>query len=240
MTFRHLALVALLFTGPALRSQDPAPTTDPAPTATPAPAATLLGRIENDRYIAPGEVFSVALPALDPATASVFDNGEIVVFKDRTSTLLTIAAFPMPPIAKFDYDTEGPRDYLIAFFRDNIVRDYREAFPDSAIESARFLPGVFGGTTVAFTLLPGGSAFTPPTAAAGSLPRPVAKRGHLIFVQGDRIYVVAIELAERVTQPDTYKLTTEEEDRALFGRLVTVLSSLRIPAGALPPATPRP
>ncbi len=228
---RLLVLAALLFAGFAARAE-------PAP-----PAAKLLGRIADNRYHAPADVYSVAVPVLQGDHATIIDNGEIVVFKDQVATLLTIAAFPMPPIARFDYETEGPREYLIQFFRDNVVRDYREAFPGSAIESARFLPDVFGGAVVAFTLLPGGSAFDPPDPVDpvdSAAPPPVAKRGHFVFVHDGRIYVIAVELAERVTEPDEYELTTAEEDRVLFDRLVTVTAALRFGADPTPAASAAP
>ncbi len=234
MPLRPLALVVLLLAGFVARAEPPAP----APPAAPAPK--LLGRIADNRYHAPADIYSVAVPVLHGDAATILDNGEIVVFKDKISTLLTIAAFPLPPIAQFDYDTDGPREFLINFFRDNIVRDYRQAFPDSSIESARFLPDIFGGALVAFTLLPGGSAFGPPEPVNPAAPPPVAKRGHFVFVRDGRIYVIAVELAERVTQPAEYKLTTAEEDHILFDRLVTVTSALRFGAMPAPAAGAQP
>lgn len=228
MTLRYLALSALLAAGTVLHSAPPAPPPEPAtPTTDPDAPRALLGHLANGRYTAPGGTYSVQVPVLHGEQTAIMDNGEIVVFKDRIATLLTVAAFPMPAIAKFEYETSGPREYLISFFRDNILRDYRREFPDSAIESARFLPDVLGGAIVAFTLLPGGSAFAGPESDNPVAAPRAAKRGHLVFVQQGRIYVVAVELAERITQPDTYTLTSAEEDRLLFDRLVTVLATLR-------------
>lgn len=229
MMLRPLALLLLL----TLAARSPAETTVPAitpPAEAPAPAAAtraLRGGIEAGRYHAPDNVFSVSVPVLHGEKTSITDNGEIVVFKDKVATLLTIAAFPMPPFAQWEHDTTPPRDYLIGFFRDNILRDYDREFPGSAIESARFIPSFQGGALVAFTLSPGGSAFEakeprPPTSAA-----PVAKRGHFVFVRDSHIFVVATELAERVTLGAAYNLGTIEEDRILFDRLITVLAATR-------------
>ena len=241
MTLLLRALSALLIVGPALAANPgPAPLEESAPAAAP----KLLGRIEGDRYIAPGEAYSVPVPVLHGDNATIMDNGEIVVFKDKVATLLTIAAFPMPPVARWEYETTPARDYLIAFFRDNILRDYVREFPGSTIESARFLPEVYGGAMVAFTLLPDGSVFTPHT------PRPppdlVAKRGHFVFVREGRIFVLAVELAERITRTVDTVLTTAEEDQVLFDRLITVLAAMRFgqdaisapAAGASPPNSP--
>ena len=224
---------ALLIVGTALAA-DPAPA--PLEESAPAAAPKLLGRIDGDRYIAPGEVYSVPVPVLHGDNATIMDNGEIVVFKDKVATLLTIAAFPMPPVARWEHETTPPRDYLIAFFRDNILRDYVRGFPGSTIESARFLPEVFGGALVAFTLLPDGSVFTPPAPRAPSAPALVAKRGHFVFVREGRIFVLAIELAERITRTADTALTTAEEDQVLFDRLVTVLAAMRFGHDAGPAA----
>lgn len=245
MTLRIFVLSALLAAGTGLRSEPtaaapspPAPAAPPssvsaqsgsapAPTSAAKPAGKLHGRVEANRYSAPGDVYSVPVPVFHGAESAIMDTAEIVVFKDKVSTLLTIAAFKMPAYAKWEFDGMEPKEYLISFFRDNILRDYRHEFPESSIESARFLPEIFAGGMVAFTLMPGGSAFAPPAPASPLAPAPVAKRGHLVFVRNGYIYVIAAELAERVTQPATYKLTTQEEDRLLFGRLATVLEALR-------------
>ncbi len=233
MTLRFPALLAFLAAGIALHAETAAPTpAAPAETTTAAPK--LQGRIEDDRYHAPGDVFSVPVPVLHGENQVVMDNGEIVVFKDKVSTLLTIAAFPMPPIAQWEYKTTPPKDYLITFFRDNILRDYRGEFPESSIESARFLPDVSGGAMVAFTLLPGGSAFASTEPRPPTAPPAVAKRGHLVFVHDNRVIVIAVELAERITKEANYTLTTPEEDRILFDRLATVFTALRFGPDAQP------
>lgn len=241
MTLRSLALF-LLVAGTALRSE-PTPSATPAPVSpaatAPAPATErkLHGRVEANRYYAPGDVYSVPVPVFHGTESAIMDTAEIVVFKDKVSTLLTIAAFKMPAYAKWEFEGMEPKEYLISFFRDNILRDYRHEFPESSIESARFLPEIFAGGMVAFTLMPGGSAFASPAPASPLAPAPVAKRGHLVFVRNGYIYVIAAELAERVTQPATYKLTTREEDRLLFGRLATVLEALRFGPDIKPSTT---
>lgn len=244
MTPRLLApLLLLLATHGFVQASDSAApaTTPPANTAAaPAEAPKLRGRLEDGRYHAPGDTYSVSVPVLHGDKTAIMDNGEIVVFKDKVATLLTIAAFPMPPFAKWEHATTPPREYLIGFFRDNILRDYDREFPGSTIESARFIPEFQGGALVAFALLPGGSAFEPAAPLPPTAPPPIAKRGHVVFVRDDRIFVVAIELAERVTRSADYKLTTAEEDRILFDRLITVLAATRFgpaeaPTGIAPP-----
>lgn len=240
MTLRFLALLTLLATGSVLSADQPAVSDAAAPASQePHRSPLLLGHIADGRYYAPGNAYSVALPVLHGDQTDIRDNGEIVVFKDRVSTLLTIAAFEMPRIAQWEYETSTPREYLIDFFRGNILRDYRREFPDSTIEDARFIPEIFEGALVGFTLLPGGSAFSPPEPPAPIAPPPVAKRGHLVFVRDHRIFVIAIELAERVTRANGTVLSTADEDRELFDRLVSVLGAMRFGPEA-PTGTPIP
>jgi hypothetical protein len=88
--------------------------------------------------------------------------------------------------------------------------------------------------------MPGGSAFDlDPTAAALPVHAPgIAKRGHLVFVKNNFVFVLAIELAERVTKQSEYHLSTVDEDRVLLERLVLVVTAMQIPAAAPAPATP--
>ena len=236
MTFLLRALSALLVAGSAIASEPAAAPGPIAPEAA-ATATKLLGRIDSGRYFAPHGAFSTPVPVLRGEGSAIMDNGEIVVFKDKVATLLTIAAFPMPPVALWEFETTPPKDYLIAFFRDNILRDYVHEFPGSTIESARFLPEVFGGSMVAFTLLPAGSVFAPATPRPPTAPPLVAKRGHLVFVRDGRVFVLAVELAERITRPEGSALTTAEEDQVLFDRLITVLGAMHFGRDAAPTRT---
>jgi hypothetical protein len=78
-----------------------------------------------------------------------------------------------------------------------------------------------GGALIAYTLLPGGSMFAGKSSILGTSENaPVAKRGNLIFVRNNVIYVITTELAERVTERSAYKKTKAEEDVILRDRLV--------------------
>lgn len=241
MTRLALALPTLL--AYALFSATPVAVAQPASAATEPAAAPettkLSGQILDGLYLAPSGAYAVPMPILQGEAAVVMDTDTVVVFRDKQSVLLTIAAFPMPALAQWEHHSQGPRDYLIAFFRDNILRDYTNAFPASRVESVKFVPDYNGGTLLTYTLMPGGSAFDPdPVAVAqeGYVPA-VAKRGHLVFVRDRRVFVLAIELAERVTKQSQYNWSTAEEDRVLLDRLATVITALRIPAASVPAET---
>jgi hypothetical protein len=55
----------------------------------------------------------------------------------------------------------------------------------------------------------------------------VAKRGNLIFVRNEYIYIVSTELAERVTEGLAYHKTTAEEDALLRQRLSDILERIQ-------------
>ena len=215
------------------------PSIQPEPAATPE-TTKLSGQVQDGIYRAPSGAYAVPMPVLHGDAAVIMDTDTVVVFKDKRSVLLTIAAFPMPAIAQWEFEAQGPRDYLIAFFRDNILRDYTSAFPESRVENVKFIPDYNGGTLLIYTLMPGGSAFDhdPAAVAQEGYAPAVAKRGHLVFVKDKLVFVLAIELAERVTKQSQYSLSSIEEDRILLDRLVTVITALQIPAS--PAATPAP
>ena len=84
------------------------------------------------------------------------------------------------------------------------------------------------GTLIGYSLLPGGSEFEhvnrvldgPPLEPA------LAKRGTLVFLHDRHVYAISAELAERVTQRSTYKLTREQEDELLSTRLTAILGRI--------------
>ncbi|HUG11903.1 MAG TPA: hypothetical protein VMM36_12860 [Opitutaceae bacterium] len=197
---------------------------------------SLRGRIENGRYYAPTDAFDIAIPMLVGDRPLVLDNPNIVVFRDDVRTMLTIAAIRMEAIDKWDLETTSPREFLIKFFRESVLADYRESFPGTTVESARLLNNLEGGALLVATLHPNGSAFEtdPIVRNDPATPPPVAKRGNLIFARGDFVYVISTELADRVTESSTYTTDIETEDRILNDRLVEVHSKIHFAGDPAP------
>jgi hypothetical protein len=107
------------------------------------------------------------------------------------------------------------------------MTDFRNMFPTAKVESADFSPAIMNGALTAFTLLPGGSMFTDKHALlAPEDSPPVAKRGNIVFVRNNTVYIVSTELAERVIERTTYKKTPLEEDTILRRRLVDILKTM--------------
>jgi hypothetical protein len=85
-----------------------------------------------------------------------------------------------------------------------------------------------GGSMITFALLPGGSYFEDKN-RVGEAPVQapvVAKRGTLLFLRNQYIYIISTELAERATQRTTYNRTVEQENQLLSERLTTFVGRL--------------
>jgi hypothetical protein len=92
-----------------------------------------------------------------------------------------------------------------------------------------------------YSLLPNGSMFTlDPAAPATPEAVPTAKRGSLLFIHKNHVFVVAIELAERITKRSRYNLSKETEDKVLQERLFKMASVMELLPGKtpVPPAKP--
>ena len=65
---------------------------------------------------------------------------------------------------------------------------------------------------------------------------PTAKRGNLLFIKGDNIFILSSEIAERATERSLYTKTTAQENDILQDRLLDVLRKMRFTSAAV--ATP--
>ncbi len=205
------------------------------PAASSAQSAILVGKIEGDTYFSATGEFSLPLPVLRELGGTVTDTENVVTFSDSYNTHISIACFPQDSLQRWELETRGPRDYLLYFFTDFVLADFARRFPGSAIEGARFVPELMGGALIAYALLPGGSYFEAQANALGAPPpAPVtAKRGTLLFVRNQHVFVLSTELAERATQRTTYAATPESENARLTARLTELVGRLVFPA---PPA----
>ncbi|HEY0946720.1 MAG TPA: hypothetical protein VGD81_15680 [Opitutaceae bacterium] len=194
--------------------------------------ATTLGRLEGDQYVSPTGAFRVKLPVLPELGGAIDETENVVTFQDQFNVHASIACFPMDATQRWENETRGRRDYLIWFFDNFVQADFQGRFPGSRIESAKFLHGVEGGALLAYNLLPGGSMFEDRIILTANESLPVAKRGNLLFVHDKHVYVLSIELAEKVVERSTYKKTTAEEDEVLRRRLLELLNKMRFTEAA--------
>lgn len=195
----------------------------------------LHGRWDGTTYHSAGGGFSIVSPVLPELGGRVADTENVVTFDDAFNLHLGIASFPLDLTQRWELDTRGRRDYLAFFFSNFVLTDFVSRTPGTSVESMRWLPDLQGGALAVFALMPGGSYFEDKNAVIdAATPRalPVAKRGNLLFVRDRRLFVITTELAERVTQPTTFRKTAEEENSLLQQRLIEIVGKMTFPERA--------
>lgn len=203
-------------------------------TAAPAPPQT-YGRIDGDTYISPTGLYRMKIPVVPQLGGAIADTPNLVNFDDDFSIHISVAAFPLTPELKAEFEKRGIKDFLIYFFTSFIMPDYAARFPGSKMEeNAAFLSKFQGGAMIIYTLHPGGSYFEQRVTFSRWLPPAVAKRGNLCFVKDGHIFVLSTELAERVLERSTYRKTPEEENAILHQRLLDLVEKMQF-AGPPPP-----
>ncbi len=206
--------LCLAFLAAALRAQAP-------------DAPVLAGTIEGKNYVSPTGVFKIAIPVLPELGGQITDTPNVVTFQDAFNVHVTIAAFPQDATQRWELSTRGLKDYLIYFFSNFVLADFKQTFAGVQIESAKFIPGTLDGTLLTYILIPGGTMFGNRVPVIADDRIPVAKRGNFVFVRSGHIFVVGIELAERVIEGKAYAKTVAEEDEILRTRLNDIVGKLQ-------------
>jgi hypothetical protein len=195
----------------------------------------LAGRIEGKNYVSPTGAFRVIVPVLPELGGRVNDTNNVVTFQDDFNVLATIAAFPMDATQRWELSTRGQKDYLAYFFANYVMPDFQQSFPGASAESAKYASAIGDGSLIVYTLLPGGSMFAHKLSFAADQAVLVAKRGNLVFVRNGWVFVLSVELAERILERSSYHQTTAEEDDVLRQRLVDLFGKIEF---TKPAATP--
>ncbi|HEX2101688.1 MAG TPA: hypothetical protein VHF69_13530 [Candidatus Synoicihabitans sp.] len=195
----------------------------------------LHGKIEGTRYHSPTGEFSITIPVLPELGGSIEDTPNVVTFQDEFNLHASIACFEMDATHRWENETRGRREYLIWFFSNFVQSDFRERFPGSQLESAKFFGSFLSGSLLVYNLLPGGSMFEHRISLIGDEAPPVAKRGNLLFVHDGHIYVISTELAEKVVERRTFNKSVEDENEILRKRLFDLVARITF---AHEPATP--
>lgn len=221
LTFTLLAAIAAI----VVHAQQPA---EPA----------LQGKVQGKTYISPTGIFRVTIPVLPELGGEITDTPNVVTFQDDFNVHVSIAAFPQDATQRWELSTRGVKDYLVYFFSNFVLADFKETFEGVKLESAKFIPGMLEGALLTYLLIPDGTMFADRVPQLGTADRVViAKRGNLLFVRNGHIFVISTELAERAIEGVAYKKTTEEEDEILRQRLIDIVSKIQF---ANPPGTPSP
>jgi hypothetical protein len=187
----------------------------------------LFGTIRKGVYTSPTGTFSIEIPVLPELGGSVRDTPNVVTFRDGYGLQISIGAFVHDATLRWQLSTRGTKDYLIYFFSDFVLTDFRKFCSGTNIESAGFSADLMDGSLFTYILLPGGSVFADDLVfAAPDAPPPVAKRGNMLFVKNGVTYVISTELSERVTEGSRFKKTTQEENQILRKRLQNIASNM--------------
>ncbi len=186
----------------------------------------LAGKIEGDAYLAPTGTYKITIPVLPELGGDLEDTPNAVHFHDTVNTHASIACFPLDASQSWLLETKGKKEYLVEFFTRYVQTDFAQRYPGSKVESARYLPSLNEGSVLAYNLLPGGTMFPQRITLLEGDPIPVAKRGNLLFIKNNHLYILSIELAEKVIERSTYNKTTAEEDDILRKRLIGLLDKM--------------
>mgnify|MGYP001556558431 FL=1 len=205
-------------------------------------AEPILGHVEGRNYLSPTGAFKISIPVLPELGGTITDTPNVVTFQDDFTVHMSIAAFPQDATQRWELSTRGPKDYFVGFFRDYVFSDFKQSIEGATIESASFVPSMMDGALIAYILLPGGSMFMDKIPIIANDKPAVAKRGNLLFVKNGFIFVISVELAERVLERSTYKKTPAEEDEILRRRLTEAVGRITFSKPAVTPtvSVPKP
>jgi hypothetical protein len=185
----------------------------------------LAGKVEGNTYISANGAFRVTIPVLPELGGTIDDNENVVTFQDGFSVHATIASFPLTATLRLENEMSGRKEFLISFFKNQVQPDFKRRFPGMTLDAAVYLPSVQEGAMITYFQLPGGSMFNNRLFIPdGELP--VAKRGALLFVKEEFIFIISVELAEKVFERTSYKKTVDEENDLLRARLLDLLGKV--------------
>jgi hypothetical protein len=193
-------------------------------------AQGLQGRVDGKSYVSPTGLFRVQIPVLPELGGDITDTPNVVTFQDDFNVHVSIAAFQQDATQRWENSTRGTKDYLIYFFSNFVLADFKQTFEGVQIESAKFVPGTLDGSLLTYLLVPGGTMFPERAPQVGAEKLPVAKRGNLLFVRSGHVFVISIELAEKVIEGKAFSKSTAEEDEILRKRLLEMVDKITFSA----------
>lgn len=195
-----------------------------AQVGTPGP---LAGTIDAGVYTSPTGAFKMEVPVLAELGGVVTDTDKVVTFHDDFGLQITVGVFAQDASLRWEYSTRGPKDFLIYFFTNFVLTDFKHFCPATQVETAGFSPDFLDGALFTYLLLPGGSMFAEHSEFGKADDVPVAKRGNLVFVKNGYTFVISSELSERVTQGSRYGKSPAEENQILRNRLIGIAKKIQ-------------
>jgi hypothetical protein len=193
----------------------------------------LHGRVDGKTYVSPTGQFKIQVPVLPELGGEISDTPNVVTSQDDFNVHMSIAAFPQDATQRWELSTRGTKDYLVYFFSNFVLSDFKQTFEQVQMESAKFLPSVLDGALLTYIVIPGGTMFGERVPQINEPVVPMAKRGNLLFIRNGFVFVISTELGERVIEGPAFKKTTAEEDDILRTRLIDIVNKISF---AKPPA----
>lgn len=236
MTSRQLLLSLLLSLVPAFAQTAQAPLPSLAQPAT--PAAPSMG--QNLVYTSPSGLFSIPVPVLQELGGKIVDTDLYVNFEDDYTTHITVGVIQMDATFRWELATMEKKDFLVRAFGSMVLPQFKAASPTTKDDSVKLLPKFKDGALLVCTLHPGISHFSSRTAlfGGGQDNPPTARRGTLMFTQGEYLVIISSELGERATERSAYTRTDAQEQELLKDRLVNLAKGLKLNVPANQPAKP--
>ncbi len=195
----------------------------------------ILGRIIQNQYLPPSETYSITLPVQPEFGGSVTDTADVVTFQDEFTLHASIACFRMDSAQEREDQTRGRRDYLVWFYRQQVHSQFKRRFPGASIDSARFIPEMLGGSLLVYSRLPGGSMFKVLLGSSLSESTTEACRGNMLFVQDNHLFVVSVELAKLLLDPEAMALSPEGKQELLRKQLLDIVGRITFKSAAPAP-----
>jgi hypothetical protein len=194
---------------------------------------SLTGSVAGNTYTSPTAAFKIEIPVLQALGGVIHDTENVVTFRDSYGLQISVGAFVQDATLRWELSTRGSKDYLIYFFGNYVLPDFKRFCQGTHVESAGYSADLMDGALFTYILMPGGSMFdTRPTFGVAATP-PVAKRGNVIFVKNAFTFVISTELSERVTEGSSYNKTEIEEDQILRTRLIEIIKKMQFAKTAI-------
>jgi hypothetical protein len=185
-------------------------------------------------------LFSIPVPVLQELGGKIVDTDLYATFEDDYTTHITVGVVQMDATLRWELGTMEKKDFLVRAFGSLVLPQLKAACPMTRDDSVRLLPKFKDGALLVCTLHPGITHFSSRIALFGGADdnAPTARRGTLMFTQGDYMVIISSELGERATERSAYTRTDAQEQELLKERLVNLAKGLKLNVPVSQPAKP--
>jgi hypothetical protein len=192
----------------------------------------LLGELIQNTYHSPNQAYSITVPISLDVGGTVTDTPQVVTFQDEFNLHASIACFDVDTAQNREDQARGRRDYLIWFYRQQVHPQFQKRFEGASIDSARFVPEMLHGSLIVYSRLPAGSMFEDRLDFSLVETTTEAIRGNMLFVESGHLYVVSLELAKLLLNPESRALPLDEQQDLLRKQLLDIVGRMTFRSSA--------